>query len=329
MIMSAYPLADLPWHVLVRSQPSARFADSTVMHNVDWLGLAAPITVLPSPASLRVLRRTLQPSRATRAWTGFGNPLLNGPDDRYVALSRLALERQRCSGPSTNTIESTSLSRSVRAQGNQTATRVRIIAQAPLPETADELCEVAAALKVQEDDIHLGAGASKAILKDINRTGKLSEYRMIHFATHAAKAGELAPGTEPGLILTPRGQADSDDGYLTASEIAELRLDADWVILSACNTASSGGDGATLSGLAQAFLFAGARALLVSHWYVDSEATVQLITSVFETLRTNSGIGRSEAMRQAMAKLARSGGRMAHPTFWAPFVVVGEGAADR
>ena len=84
--------------------------------------------------------------------------------------------------------------------------------------------------------------------------------------------GEIEGTSEPGLILTPpKEQTDLDDGYLSASEVAALKLDADWVILSACNTAAGGAEGAeALSGLARAFFYAGARAMLVSHWSVDS-----------------------------------------------------------
>jgi CHAT domain-containing protein len=110
-------------------------------------------------------------------------------------------------------------------------------------------------------------------------------------------------------------------------EIAALKLDADWVILSACNTAAGGADGAeALSGLARAFFYAGARALLVSHWSVDSAATVALITKAFSELKADRGIGRAEALRRAMLGLIDSNEPLA-PAYWAPFVVVGEGAA--
>lgn len=87
------------------------------------------------------------------------------------------------------------------------------------------------------------------------------------------------PCPEAGLLLTPpQVGTEANDGYLSASEIAGLKLDADWVILSACNTAAAEAKGAeALSGLARAFFYAGARALLVSHCYVDSNATVALI----------------------------------------------------
>jgi CHAT domain-containing protein len=117
---------------------------------------------------------------------------------------------------------------------------------------------------------------------------------------------------------------------LTASEITQLRLDADWLVLSACNTAAGESDkpGAEApSGLARAFFYAGARAILVSHWAVNSDATVTLITKAFGELGTNPQIGRAEALRRAMLSLIDARGGHTHPAIWAPFVVVGEGSA--
>lgn len=107
-------------------------------------------------------------------------------------------------------------------------------------------------------------------------------------------------------------------------------MNADLVILSACNTAGPGGDGYSLSGLAQAFFFGGARSLLVSHWYVDSKATEELIKSTIMLLQKEPGIERSEALRRSIITMTDSGDeRLAHPSKWAPFVVVGEGGAMR
>ncbi len=105
-----------------------------------------------------------------------------------------------------------------------------------------------------------------------------------------------------------------------------LKLNADWVILSACNTAGGETKNAeALSGLAKAFFYAGARSLLVSHWYVDSHATVALITKAFDALKRDPKIGRAGALRQAMRSLITEGENTWHPSKWAPFVAVGEG----
>ena len=102
------------------------------------------------------------------------------------------------------------------------------------------------------------------------------------------------------------------------------------MILSACNTAAGGAKGAeALSGLARAFFYAGARAMLVSHWSVDSAATVKLITSAVGATTHDKTLGRAEALRRAMLAMIDTGEpRQAHPAYWAPFVVVGEGGAS-
>ena len=114
--------------------------------------------------------------------------------------------------------------------------------------------------------------------------------------------------------------------------MAGLKLNADWVVMSACNTAGAGAPGAeALSGLAKAFFYAGARALLVSHWPVNSYAATMLTCRTFAEIKNQPGIGRSEAFRRAMIALMSDEKRpwAAHPSVWAPFVVVGEGGANR
>jgi CHAT domain-containing protein len=112
--------------------------------------------------------------------------------------------------------------------------------------------------------------------------------------------------------------------------VALLKLNADWVVLSACNTIAGDKPGAeALSGLARAFFYAGARALLVSHWAVDSDAATRLTTSTFDVMKADPKLGRAEALRRAMLAYMNdtSNPRNAYPAFWAPFVVVGEGTA--
>jgi CHAT domain-containing protein len=91
----------------------------------------------------------------------------------------------------------------------------------------------------------------------------LRDYRVVYFATHGLVAGEVKGIGEPSLALTiPANPTDIDDGLLTSSEVAQLKLNADWVVLSACDTMAGGTPGAeALSGLARAFFYAGTRAL--------------------------------------------------------------------
>ena len=191
---------------------------------------------------------------------------------------------------------------------------------------------MAADLGASAGEVYLGARATEGQVKRLSQTGELAQFRIVHFATHGALAGQVRGTAEPGLLLTPpETPSEEDDGYLTASEIAGLKLDADWVVLSACNTAAGGAQGAeALSGLARAFIYAQARALLVSHWEVNSEATVKLVTGAMKRLAADKGLGRAEATRQSMLALMDNGTpREAHPAYWAPFVVVGEGGAGR
>jgi hypothetical protein len=154
----------------------------------------------------------------------------------------------------------------------------------------------------QCDDIWLGARATETEIKRLSETGEL--YR-IDFATHGSLAGQVSGNSEPGLFLTPPEKTtETDDCYLSASEIAALKLDADWVILSAGNTAAGGTERAeAFSGLGRAFFYAGSRALLDSHWAVYSDAKVKLITGAIGRMSAGRRAGRAEAMRQSMLAL--------------------------
>ncbi len=331
LIVPSGPLTQLPFQVLITSP-----ANSSDHRAAAWLAREHAITVLPAASSLKALRRVGRPSAAPRPMIGFGNPLLDGPDARFANLAKLAREKQRCPERRPPHLAARS---DYRAGPSQVETRgslanVSVIkGQVPLPETADELCAVAQDVKAElARDILLGAKATEREIKRLSANGELTKYRMVHFATHGVLAGKLDGANEPGLILTPPGKAsEEDDGYLTASEIASLKLDADLVILSACNTAAGAATSAeALSGLARAFIYAQARALLVSHWEVYSDATVKLITGTVREMARDPKVGRSEALRRSMLALIDNGApHEAHPAYWAPFVVVGEGASSR
>jgi len=119
-------------------------------------------------------------------------------------------------------------------------------------------------------------------------------------------------------------------------EVLGLKLNADWVVLSACNTASGEGQGAeAVSGIGRAFFYAGSRSLLVSNWPVHSAATTELMTTLFRKQANDNTVSRAEALRQARMELISSrtfktpDGKeaysYAHPIFWAPFTIVGDG----
>ena len=330
LIVPSGPLTQLPFQVLVTAPPAG-----TDHRAIAWLARQHATTVLPAVSSLKALRRVARPSAATKPIIGFGNPLLDGRGTRYAQLAKLARDNQRCPDSRPQQVAShDGLRTGVTpvATRNVLADLAHLRIQTPLPETADELCAVARDLRADTSEMRLGARATEREIKALSERGTLAQYRIVHFATHGTLAGQLSGTTEPGLILTPPATATpEDDGYLSASEIAALKLDADWVILSACNTAAGGATGAeALSGLAQAFFYAQARALLVSHWEVYSDATVKLITSAVGAIARDKSLGRAEALRRAMLAMIDKGEpNEAHPSYWAPFVVVGEGAAQK
>lgn len=330
LVVPSGPLMQLPFQVLIKSDPRINRGDREAFRQSEWLIRDHAVTVLPSVFSLRALRQNAKESAANRPFFGVGNPLLDGPDRTFAKFARAARARTSCtdvgrpSGAMVSALRGRVEPLVLRA-GIADVAHIR--AQVPLPETADELCAVAADLGAGGDHVRLAARATETEIKRLSEAGELADYRVIHFATHGALAGQVKGSAEAGLLLTPPEQSSEvDDGYLSVSEIARLRLDADWVILSACNTAAGNSDGAeVLSGLASAFIYAGARSLLVSHWSVDSNATVKLITGAMD--RIARGAAQSEAMRQSMLALIDKGvGQEAHPAYWAPFVVVGGGA---
>jgi len=150
--------------------------------------------------------------------------------------------------------------------------------------------------------------------------------------------GDLNGLTQPALALSAPSVADVDgDGLLTMEEVLALKLDADWVVLSACNTGTGAEAGAeAVSGLGRAFFYAGTRALLVTNWGVMSDAATALTTDTFRRQGADPTLSRSEALRQAMIGLIDGPGFVyagktvytyAHPLFWAPYSIVGDGGA--
>jgi CHAT domain-containing protein/tetratricopeptide (TPR) repeat protein len=332
ILVPSGPLATLPFHVLLTEKPSTRFSNKAADYaQAPWFAKRYATAVMPSVASLKALRTYAKASLASRPFIGFGNPLLDGNPSNPLDAEGAARSRARQQCP----VSSESLSWGQRGRGRGVvspltggaADLIQLRAQTPLPETADEICAVANSFS-SDRDVLLGANMTKKAIQDLNREGKLADYRVIHFATHGALAGQVRGSIEPGLICTPPSQpTQGDDGYLAASDIAGLKLDADWVVLSACNTAGAEKPGAeAFSGLSRAFFYAGARALLVSHWAVESNAAVKLVTEAVASLRRDGQVSRAEALRRAMLSLIadRSAISMAHPSVWAPFIVVGQ-----
>jgi CHAT domain-containing protein len=295
-------LASLPLSLLVTSAPP----DGSNYVNAAWLIRQMAVSQVPSPRAFLTLRDAgAKHTEPKRPFLGIGDPTFQGSQNLagVKALDALAQDCRQ-SGP----ISSDSLR-----------------ALPPLPDTRREIEIVGATMGVTPDTMLLGADATETNF----RNEPLDQFSVIYFATHGLLPGELHCQSEPGLVLSPPAQTAAsldNDGLLSASEIAALKLNADLVVLSACNTAATGGTkfgGGALEGLADSFFDAGARAVLASHWEVPSTATEKLMTGLFAGDKHGD---LAEALRQSQLALIAAPAT-AHPFYWAAFTLIGDGAA--
>ena len=325
IVVASGALTAVPFHLLVTEKPQALTPPPNSQapeehaagyRDAAWLIKRQAVSVLPSVASLPPLRSLARKDDGTKPMIGFGDPVFNPAQvqegDRRSTRTRGTRGRVR------------SYTDYWRGAGLDRAMLANTLPQ--LPDSADELRIVAQALGVSPDDILLGRDATVTAVK----RAALANYRIIYFATHGLVAGDIKGLAEPSLALSlPANPTEDDDGLLKASEVAQLKLNADWVVLSACNTIAGEKPGAeALSGLARAFFYAGARAMLVSHWEVASDAATRLTTSAFAILKADPSLGRAEAMRRAMLAFLvdRASSENAYPAVWGPFAVIGEGS---
>lgn len=319
-------LGQLPLSVLLTDatpQPAKSSVPFAGYRDLPWLAKQAAIAQLPSVTALASLR-ALKPGPAQRRpFIGFGDPLFSTEQARLAAAAPAA-------GMATRGVP-LKLRNTPKTGGVDSAE----LAQLPrLPDTGSEIREIAQVLGAAGDgDIYLQSRASEQSVL----AADLANRRVVMFATHGLVPGDLNGLDEPALALSaPEVSGGQGDGLLTLDEILGLKLNADWVVLSACNTAAGDGNGAeAVSGLGRAFFYAGARALLVSNWPVETVAARLIMTDLFKRQVHTPGLAKAEALRQAMAALRDGPGSVdaktgktnfsyAHPLFWAPFVVVGD-----
>lgn len=317
-VASQGSLSSLPFSILVTDKPEGLDDDAQALRSTKWFADEHALIQLPSIQTLNLLRniklKSVGHSAPSGTFAGFGDPVLAGP-----ALTR---GKQTARGTSFAAMFNAGAS----PDGKAIIEPEKLRALPSLPGTGTELRSMRIALGAPESSLWLRERATESALKKAD----LTSVSVLAIATHGLLAGEISGESEPGLVLTPPNRSNLlDDGYLSASDVAQLRLSADWVILSACNTAAGDGkNGASgLSGLARAFFYAGARNLLVSHWPVRDDVAADLTVDML-TRQMKGGQSKAVAMQQAMreVRLDQSDLTRAHPLSWAPFVVVGDGA---
>ena len=325
-------LQNLPLAALIRTVPTKQ----TTYQTADWLAQHYAFSYLPSVkalAQLRSLATTNQANNPQNAFIGFGDPLVQGKTQpiEYI-FKQLAQQNERS------------------LQGSYFFPNTTILRQqlTRLPETADEIQQAAELFKVNKNEaVYLGERATENQVKQLSAQGQLRQARILSFATHALLP-KYDPNTplnapqEAGLVLTPpqTGTAE-DDGYLSATEAAALDLNADWILLSACNTGvvTPNQTHQGLSQLTQAFFSAGSRSVLASQWSVDSRTTEQLMTNLLTTVQAHPQQSHAESLRQSMLHILNGSKpcnwlchltlqdppSTAHPAYWAAFKLYGEG----
>ena len=308
-------LISLPVAALVASDPSALLARTPAGKDPDyrevaWLGAKVDSALVLSAASF-MQSRAFAPSQAKRSFLGFADPSTPTRSDQraYSSVVRRSVSIRSTGRDVTSVCENT---------------RLALLQMPPLPDTADEVRLVGASIGGATAEQYIIGGAFTD--EGVKARTDLSDYKVLYFATHGLLPQPSACLPEPAL-MTSLGGGDSD-GLLDSSEILDLKLDADLVVLSACDTGGSGGDATTtgmqgggeaLGGLTRAVIYAGGRSLIVSHWSVDSVATVRLMTGMFSAPSPSKG----EAMLYAQQALQRSE-EFGHPYYWAPFTIVGD-----
>jgi len=296
-------LQSLPLSLLVREAPPP-VADVTDYKKVAWLAKSLSMSYVPAPQSLVLLRRAAAQSRAPNRYIGFGG---------FAPLPLAAAAR---------VVQGTRASDGTTQSCDRDARELASLPSLPLAE--GEVTLAARQLGSNAAATRLGTAFSRS---SVTRGG-LDQYRVVHFAAHALLPTELRCLRQP-VILT--GQGTGTEALLTAADVAALRLDADLVVLSACNTAGPDGRsaGEAFSGLARSFFTAGTRGLMASHWNVADETTTLMMVNVLAAI--GKGGNPAHVLRETQLDLLQNAGtgqdpaRWAHPFYWAPFVFAGSG----
>jgi CHAT domain-containing protein len=340
IIIASGPFGQLPFSVLPTKQVVLDQNKSELFSNyrkIPWLIHKVSITRQPSISSFAMLRELPQGDPHRKAFVGFGDPIFNKEQLAMVSIPVKGNESALSIREEPLNVRGIRISE----KGNLDSKKIMSIQLEDLkrlPETSEEIKSIATVLNADPDqDVFLGIRASENLIKSMD----LTDRRIIVFASHALIPGDLDGLSEPAIALcSPSVTGEEEDGLLTMGEVLKLRLNADWVVLSSCNSGGSDGQGAeALSGLGQAFFYAGTKALLASMWPVESTSAQKLTTGLFRYQKEDKNLTRARALRKSILDLIDSTGlkddatgkivaSYAHPLFWAPFILVGDNGID-
>jgi CHAT domain-containing protein len=340
IVVATGPLEQLPFSVIPTASVKLEPEKNELFANyrkIPWLIRKVSITRCPTASSFITLRKIPPGNSAQEHFVGFGDPYFN-----QEQLAQASAEKTSQNAVIANHGEKLHV-RGIRGTTLGDLDNEKIVSSHlgllnRLPDTAEEIKSIARALGADlTKDIFLGENASEHQVKNMD----LSNRRVVAFATHALVPGDLDGLDQPAIALSaPTVTGYNEDGLLTMGEVLKLKLNADWVVLSACNTGAADGAGAeAVSGLGRAFFYAGTRAILVSMWAVETTSAKKLTTGLFMYQKNNPKLSRARTLQKSMLSLIDSPGIMdeisgkiiasyAHPLFWAPFIIVGESGGD-
>lgn len=309
VVATSGALAKLPFAVLVtQRQPQATLAPT------DWLIKQTAISHVPSASGWASLKKLATAQHGSEALAAWGDPQFD------LALNVAA----NTTGSTVRNIPTRSVM-SANLEASQNEAYLTYSKIPALPETRDEVLAIANILGANpQTDVILGKAASRSSVLKYSASGQLAKKQVVVFATHGLLAGDLPNLSQPALAMASSPNPN-ESPLLTLEDVLSLKLNADWVVLSACNTAGADGKAEeAMSGLARGFFYAGSRSLLVTHWSVESESAKQLTTRTFSAYQQDKQLRRAEALRLAMLETMKTPA-YAHPAYWAPYALVGEG----
>jgi CHAT domain-containing protein len=312
IVATSGAFANMPLGVLVRKPVT-----SPNPANAAWLIKDTAISQVPTASGWLSLKRYAKVPSSTQPLIAWGDPLFDNKAAHQVAAA-----------PAASTVRAVINTRSTMQTGLEQSQNESYLAYSkipPLPETRDEVNELAKILAADpKQDLILGSDATRQSVLKSSASGQLGKKQVVVFATHGLLAGDLPNLNQPALAMASTANP-ADSPLLTLEDVLGLKLNADWVVLSACNTAGADGRAEeALSGLARGFFFAGSRSLLVTHWSVESESAMLLTTHTFAAYKKDPQMRRAEALKQAMVETMKLP-QYAHPAYWAPYALVGEG----